>query len=242
VSVPTGPDGRVVAIHQPNFFPWLGYFDKLVRCDAFVLLDSVQFPRKSAGTWVNRVKCLINGEARWMTAPIDRSHHGYKNINEILFDDRQQWREALVRTVHGSYRRAPRFTESMPLLEPLILNPETHLARYNESAIRTLLSALNVDTGKVHVASAMTATGSSNELLIGLTKELDGAAYMCGGGADGYQDDQLFERAGVRVIYQNFQHPKYEQHGGTEFVPGLSIVDALMNLGVGGVRSLLGTG
>ena len=238
----TDLEGPVVAIHQPNFFPWLGYFDKLARCDAFVLLDSVQFPRRSAGTWINRVKWLVNGEARWVTAPVDRSYHGYQNINQILFDDRQQWREALLSTLHGSYRHAPRFTESMSLLEPLIRNPETHIARYNESAIRTLLSALNVDTRKLHVASAMTAAGSSNELLIGLSRELGASVYMCGGGADGYQDDQLFERAGVQLIYQDFHHPRYEQHGSAEFVPGLSIVDALMNVGVGGVRTLLGTG
>ena len=59
---------RVVAIHQPNFLPWLGYFDKLARCDVFVLLDSVQFPKKS-GTWMNRVQVLVSGEPAWITVP-----------------------------------------------------------------------------------------------------------------------------------------------------------------------------
>ena len=64
---------------------------------------------------------------------------------------------------------------------------------------------------------------------------------MCGGGASDYQDDEQFERAGVQMVYQDFRHPTYPQSGATDFVPGLSIVDALMNVGVAGVRSLLGT-
>src|ERR1700730_2689424 len=61
----SGVGERVVAIHQPNFLPWLGYFDKLARCDMFVLLDSVQFPKRN-GTWMNRVKVLVGGEAAWV--------------------------------------------------------------------------------------------------------------------------------------------------------------------------------
>jgi hypothetical protein len=66
------PPRTVVAIHQPNFLPWLGFFDKLARADVFVLLNSVQFPRTSKGTWINRVKLLVGGEARWATVPIVR--------------------------------------------------------------------------------------------------------------------------------------------------------------------------
>ena len=75
---------RVVAIHQPNFFPWLGYFDKIARSDVFIFLDDVQFP-KTGGVWSNRVKILIGGEARWSTAPIDRSFTGTRKICEMHF-------------------------------------------------------------------------------------------------------------------------------------------------------------
>jgi len=75
VEWPVAAGGRVVAIHQPNFLPWLGYFDKLARADTFVLLDSVQFPKRN-GTWMNRVKLLVGGEPGWITVPIVRAYHG----------------------------------------------------------------------------------------------------------------------------------------------------------------------
>ena len=75
---------KVVAIHQPNFFPWLGYFDKIRRSDIFILLDDVQFS-KTGGVWSNRVKVLINGEGRWLTAPVERNFHGTRNVNQMFF-------------------------------------------------------------------------------------------------------------------------------------------------------------
>ena len=75
----------LVAIHQPNFFPWLGYFDKIRRADFFILLDDVQYPKTGAGSWSNRVKVMINGEGRWLTAPVDRSFHGTRKTGAPRF-------------------------------------------------------------------------------------------------------------------------------------------------------------
>ena len=66
---------KVVSIHQPNFFPWLGYFEKIVRSDYFIFLDNVQFPKKG-GSWTNRVKLIVSGQPKWLTANINRQYHG----------------------------------------------------------------------------------------------------------------------------------------------------------------------
>ena len=99
---------------------------------------------------------------------------------------------------------------------------------------------LGVPSSKLRLASSMPVTGASNELLIGLTRRMGGSIYMCGGGSGGYQDDTLFAQAGFTVARQDFQHPLYEQFNSTQFVPGLSIIDPLMNVGVNGLKSLLG--
>ena len=229
----------LVAIHQPNFFPWLGYFDKLRRCDRFVMLDTVQHQKKG-GTWGNRVKLLVAGEPRWFTAAIDRSYHGVKPISEIRFDQRDPWREKLVKSLQASYARAPHFNEAMDLLLPLACNPDERLAQYNRHAIESIAKSIDINTDKIIAASDLLSEGSSNELLIALTRDVGGNAYMCGGGAEGYQQAELFAAAGIELRYQEFHHPLYPQQGVSgAFVPGLSIIDALMNVGIAGTGDLL---
>ncbi|HEY8159954.1 MAG TPA: WbqC family protein [Methylobacter sp.] len=229
---------KTIAIHQPNFFPWLGYFNKIVRSDAFILLDNVQL-QKTGGTWSNRVKLCVSGEARWVTAPIDRSYHGVRNISEMEFNESIPWREKMVKTLEANYRKAPFFGEVFPFIENLVLNPEANLARYNIEAIRSIAMLLGIDTEKLVLGSSLEVDGHATDLLICMTKAVGGSAYMCGGGAEGYQQDASFAEAGLDLVYQDFQQPVYQQAGPTEFVSGLSILDALMNLGKDGVRSLL---
>ena len=228
---------RVVAAHQPNFFPWLGYFDKIARSDVFILLDHVQLPGAS-GSWVNRVKLLVGGEPRWVTAPVLRPQLN-QSILETEFDERSPWRRKLVATLEASYRKASCFDEAFGLLEPLIGHGASRVGEYNIHAIQGIAEALGLSATKMLRSSQLQPTGSSNDLLIDLTKKVGGDAYMRGSGAV-YQDDELFRKAGLDPMEQLFDQPLYAQHGRKgEFVPGLSIIDALMNLGFGGTAALL---
>ena len=229
---------RVVAIHQPNFFPWLGYFDKIARSDVFIFLDDVQFS-KTGGTWSNRVRMLLAGEPRWVTAPIHRAFHGVALINEVEWADEQPWRTKLLRTLAANYARAPHYRETMAWLEPLILQPENNLARYNMAVIRAIADRIGLRNDHCVTSSSLDGQGQASDLLINLTRKVDGDCYMCGGGASGYQEDKAFAAAELELCYQSYAHPIYTQHGGRVFVPGLSIVDALMNLGFERVRQLL---
>jgi len=229
---------RVVAIHQPNFFPWLGYFDKLARSDVFVFLDHVQY-QKTGGIWSNRVKLLVGGEARWVTAPIVRNYHGVRAISEMEFQSSDPWRGKLMKSLAANYARATFYRETVEFLEPLILNSENNLACYNVTAVTAIAKCLGLPTEKIHWSSEMVVDKQASEMLISLTRAVGCDAYMCGGGAEGYQKDTAFTAAGVGLIYQKFQHPVYPQVGKKKFVPGLSIIDALMNIGVDEVRAAL---
>ncbi len=229
---------RVVAIHQPNFFPWLGYFDKIARSDVFIFLDHVQLP-KTGGGWSNRVKMRVAGEPRWVTAPVRRAFHGVAAINEIEWADEQPWRAKLARTLAANYAKAPYCRETMAWLEPLIQMPEGNLARYNMAVIRAIADRIGLRHDHCVTSSSLDGQGQANELLIDLTRKVGGVCYLCGGGAAGYQDDAAFAAAGLELRYQRFAHPVYAQAGQQDFAPGLSIVDALMNVGCGGVKGLL---
>ena len=229
---------RIVAIHQPNFFPWLGYFDKIARSDVFVFLDDVQFP-KTGGLWSNRVKMLVAGEARWITAPIHRTFHGFALTNEIRLNDEKPWRNKLLKTLNANYAKAPHYHETMDWLKPLILFPESNLANYNMLVIRTIAERIGLRHDHFVVSSSLGATGQATELLIDLTKRVGGDCYLCGGGAQGYQDDQAFIATGLELLYQSFNSPIYVQGANNEFSSGLSIIDALMNVGREDVRRLI---
>jgi hypothetical protein len=228
---------KVVAIHQPNFFPWLGYFDKIARSDVFILMDNVQFPKKG-GTWSNRVQLAVNGKASWVTMPIVRSFHGNRNINEIQIDNATSWRENLLKTVQNNYGRAPFFKQVFPLFTDLVNNPTDRLAEYNKAAINVLAKAVGLDISKLVIGSTLKVEGAATDLLINMTRALGGTAYLAGGGAGGYQEDKKFVTAGIELIYQNFVHPTYPQCNTAEFISGLSIIDALMNVGFDGVKAM----
>ena len=229
---------RVVAIHQPNFLPWLGYFAKLASSDLFAVMDNAQFP-KTGGSWSNRVKMRIGGDAAWVTVPIVRAYHGVRSVREMEIDDHSPWRTKLLKTIRMSYARAPYVDEVFPLVEAIVAHPSGSLAEFNLFGIRNIAAVLGIDTTKLVIGSTLNAPGAGTTLLINMVKAVKGTIYLCGGGAGGYQDDAQFATDGIHLRYQSFSHPEYHQGPGVRFLPGLSVVDALMWCGTAGTSTLL---
>ena len=218
----------IVAAHQPNFLPWLGFFDKLARADVLVLLDDVQFPRSGAGVWTNRVGVLVQGERRWLTVPIERAGHGRQQVREVRIDDVQQWRRKVMRTLEQSYAKAPAFDEAFPFVQGLIETEAELLAEFNELALRAIARELGLDEHRIRRSSEVETEAQGTDLLIALTRELGGSTYLSGDGAGGYQEDDRFAAAGIELRFLRYEHPVYPQRS-PEFVPGLSVVDALLH-------------
>lgn len=216
----------VCAIHQPNFFPWLGYFDKIRQADIFIFMDDVAYPKSGSGmgTWTNRVRLAIQGQKAWITCPIRRVS-GEQRIRDVLIDDRQPWRRKLMRTLEMNYRRCPNYEAAMAVLEPLIRYEADRLAEFNINAITTLSRVFDLSCA-FRRQSEMQAEGKATKLLINLTREADAGAYLCGGGAGGYQDDGLFAQSEIGLVFQSFEPRPYGDE--SRFLPGLSIIDYLM--------------
>jgi hypothetical protein len=227
----------VVAIHQPNFFPWLGYFDKIRRADVFVFLDDVQY-QKTGGTWSNRVKVMVRGEETWLTAPLDRSFHGTRRINEIRFQAGAPWREKLPLTLQAAYGRTAFFRETMQLLEPLLAYPDDGVAAYNIHAIQHLARAIGLGATTFVQSSSIPSSSTATQRLVDITTGLRGDTYLSGDGADGYQEPALFAENGITLEQQRFVHPQYSQRC-SPFYPGLSMIDVLMNVGIAAVERWL---
>lgn len=237
-------DDRLVAIHQPNFFPWLGYFNKAIRADIFVVLDDVQFARTGAGTWSNRVRVLVNGAPVWMTMPILREHRSERlqRYDQILIDESQPWREKCVRTLQMHYRRATHFDEVFPWIAALLRNQTESLVEYNLHAARAIASRLGCGVEHWVRSSSLSVVSTGTQRLVDLVRAVGGTVYLSGDGAGGYQDDDAFARASVGLVLQRFVHPEYDQRTGQPFVAGLSCIDALMHCGFEKTTELLRVG
>ena len=239
------PPSRLVSIHQPNFFPWLGYFGKIIQSDVFVFLDNVQIPRTGAGSWVNRVHILNSGQVQWLTLPIDKAFPGLRAINEvdIVADDR--WRRKITDSLRQNYKKAPYFDQVFPVLDPLLNSTERNLAQYNIAAITTIAQEFGVPSFRFVCSSALPIKGLvSTDRLVRIVQEVGGTHYLYGGAANaagGYQENEKFVAAGLAPIAQEFRHPVYPQFNASVFQPGLSVIDALMNIGFNAFWDVLKT-
>jgi len=231
----------IVAIHQPNFFPWLGYFNKITRADVFCILDNVQF-QKTGGTWTNRVRLAVGEKPFWATAPVRRDHSGTQSIRETRIDNCKPWRKKLLATLRTSYGQARFFSDTFPVLDELISNPAENLADFNVAAISALCERLALRDTRLVLASTLETSSTSTDRLVEIVQALGGETYLCGDGATGYQEDEKFYAAGIRLVRQGFQHPEYPQIGRTTFTSGLSVIDAVLNCGFAATTRLIRCG
>ncbi len=228
---------RICAIHQPNFFPWLSYFEKIHRSDVFVFLDDVDYSKGNGRNWSSRVKVNINGVERWVGCNISR-YSGTKKIREVVISDNQLWRKKMLRTLEINYRKSPYFASVIRILEPLVNNKMTNLAEFNILSVKELSDELGINYKTVR-QSELAVEGSSNELLVNITRSVGCDAYLCGGGATDYMDDSIFRKASIDIIYQDFSQIFYKQIHSGKFIPGLSIIDTMMCVGLDRTLELL---
>lgn len=228
---------KIVAIHQPNFFPWIGFFQKIVRSDIFIILDHVvNNPRDPL--WTKRVQIISNGKAYWLTIPLERPKEElFQKINEMkisgLFKSKKH-----LQTIKQNYQKAPYFDDIFPYIEEFYLSGNPFIAERNVKFIESVCDKLNIKTKLVR-SSGLSPQFSASDLLIDLIKKVKGSKYLYGGLGGIYQESEKFAEADIELIAQNFKHPVYPQFNTKEFVKGLSIIDALMNIGFNGVRKLL---
>jgi hypothetical protein len=226
---------KTLSVHQPNFFPWLGFFRKVYLSDVFVFLDDVYLPTGSS--WINRVKVKNGVNASWLTAEVDSNSRKLRNINLCQFAD-TPWRKKCWRSIHANYAKSKFWTEYNEVLEDLITNNESNIASYNRKSLDYFLQIFALDHKEILSSSEFGITTSSTQRIVDLSQATGANVYLSGDGAEGYQDNSLFEKLDISVKKMNYEHPRYE-HALTPFTPGLSIIDVWLNVGTSGVLQLL---
>lgn len=223
----------IVTIHQPDFMPWFGFFNKIAKSDLWILLDHVENNPRDARFWGRRVKILVNGTPTWLSIPLkkpaERGQVGMPINHMQINTELEKSLYKSFKTVQQAYAGSPFYKQYSYLVEEYFFDDDSFLLNRNLNFIRKVIEILNIDTTFVR-SSSFGLNSSKNELLIDLIRAVGGNIYLCGQGSTGYQDDLKFHGAGIEIKYNEFEHPSYPQKNVSECVHGLSIIDILFNV------------
>ncbi len=221
----------LVGIHQPHYLPWLRYFEKVARCDFFILLDDVDFTRNG---WQNRNRIKTAQGAQILTVPVQQKLG--QAIREVQIANQTPWARKHWRAIQQSY-------SASSSLQELYDTPWTDLASLNREMFSWHMRELGLDVPWTS-SSSLAVPGSATERLIGLVRAVGGTAYLSGRHAlHEYLDAADIERAGLDLFIFDWKCPTYRQlHPKQGFLPDLATVDLLLCEGGEAARSLLRQG
>lgn len=214
-----------VAVMQPYFFPYLGYFQLIAAVDRFIAWDDVQYIQRG---WVNRNRILLNGEPAYITLPVEKAAQT-ADISERTLADMQPAASKLLGQLHAAYRKAPFYTETRALVEQILASEERNLGRFLFNSLQQVCTHLGIDTG-LQLASAMQKNDAGlagSQRIIAICKSVGATTYInsIGGRELYHSDDFAAENLALRFI--EMAPVRYRQTG-EDFVPHLSIIDVMM--------------
>ena len=221
------PPHPIVCCHQPNFVPYIGFFDKVAKSDICVLADEVQYTRG----FTNRNRIMLPyGKVAWLTIPTAKSRIGTQIDQVRVAGDK--WKIKHTRLLKDCYQKAPFFSEYYnSLLEQVYDARSELLVDYNLASIHFIMNVFGIRTKLIRMNElGVDSEYKKTDLAIALVRAVGGRTYLSGDGARAYLDVEKLVKGHVPLLWHNFEHPVYSQLG-AQFTPYLSILDYLFNVG-----------
>jgi hypothetical protein len=222
----------IVAAHQPQYLPWLGYFAKIDQADVFVLLDNVQFKKNE---WQNRNRIKTAAGPQWLTVPV--TYKFPQRIDEVGVNNRERWQHKQRQAILSNYRKAPFWETFAPLLEEIFIPEWDRLAPLNIFVVKKLSEILGIATPLYVVSELPSFPEDPDERLIAIVQYFGADGYLAGSGGRDYMQLDRYRQKGIKVLFQEYLHPVYEQRFGA-FEPFMSVLDLLFNHGPDSLKIL----
>jgi len=219
----------IIAIHQPNYLPYLGFFDKMMKSDIFVVYDDAQFEK---GEFQHRNRIRIYHGWKWLTVPVEKKHIPINEIrikNEVATWKGVKWSDAHFKDIRDNYKDNPYYSNYEKEIKRIYEKTYDKLVELNMELINFLKKALDIDV-KIVFSSDLGFTSKSTERLVEIVEALGGDVYLSGLKGRDYLYVSMFEKKGIKVEFQEFKHPVYKQRY-EGFVPNMAAIDALFNVG-----------
>lgn len=217
---------KVVAIHQPDYIPWLGFYYKVAHSDQFVYLDDAQFSNEAAHNF-NVIK-TAQGQLR-LKIPVHQKMGD--PINIVRTKDELKWREKHLKTIEMNYKRGAYFNEVFPGYRDVLMAGYDNLSEMNISVNQFILDGFGIKTPIVRT-SEMNIAKVREERILEICKKLDATEYLSGNGARTYQVQEHFDAAGVTLTYLDYKPIEYRQlWPKVGFLSCMSVMDYVFNCG-----------
>jgi hypothetical protein len=223
--VAAGRRVKRVAIHQPHYLPWPGYFDKIRQADLFVYLDNVQFQRRG---FQNRNRIKTANSTSWLTVPVHADRPS--RIDTVTIAD-DKWRRRHATAIANAYAQAPHIGLFHDGLRPIIDGSPARLVDLNILVITWAMTCLGIETPVLR-ASDLGVSGHKEQLILEICERVGATHYLSGEGARCYQQAEHFAQRGLVLEYHMAEVSPYPQcHAAAGFEPDLSTLDLLLNTG-----------
>jgi hypothetical protein len=204
--------------------PWLGFFDKLARCDTFVIYDDAQYQH---GGFHNRNKIRTLNGWKWLTVPIIHGHP--QTIKDVKISG-TQWKSDHLNALIQNYQKTPYFKDYFPLIEEAINFDHKLLIDLNLNLIRAISEILSIKVNFARSSEFPYCGKEKNEKLVSMCKFMGANTYLSDSGGNAYMNEGVFSESNVKVIWHSYDHPMYKQmYEG--FIPNMSVLDLLFNVG-----------
>jgi len=215
----------LVAIHQPQYLPWLGYFDKMDRADAFCYLDNVQYKKNE---WQNRNRLKTAQGWQWLTVPV--KYRFPQKIIEVTVNEAVHWQHKHIQALITNYKKAPYFNDYFPVIESALKHDFKNIGDLNIHMITRVREILGIHSKPVVRGSEIPLSDDPTGRLVDICKYFGGDTYLAGQDGTKYMEMDQFGKSGIKVATQEFEHPEYPQCFG-DFQSHLSIIDLIFNCG-----------
>lgn len=219
---------KIVTIHQPEHLPWLGFFDKMIKADTYVLLDNVQY---KTNNWQNRNRIVDrDGTVQWLTVPCLTKNHTQTTISDILINDTTNWRTKYKGRISEAYRRYPFYRQYASDIFAIIDAPFRNIVDLNIALITHFRARLGIGPlPEVVRASDVGRSGSATDLLVYLIKQVGGDAYIAGADGGKYMELSKFSDNGICLLTHQYRPYAYAAPNGS--FACMSTLDALFAIG-----------
>jgi len=215
----------ILTVHQPEYLPYIGFFDRISKADVFVILDSVQYQKNG---FINRNRIKTAQGWQWLTIPVKR-REALKNINEIEIDNQTDWKSKHWKALLYNYNKTPYFKKYADFFEKTYNQNWDLLVDLDIYLIENIMNMLRIKK-QIKISSHLKVQGKADDLLVDICKELGADTYLSGPGGKEYMNLDKFKKQNINVVFQEFTHPVYvQQFPKKGFIPNLSIIDLLFN-------------